>query len=224
MDDQTKLRLIALGADVLKLNPTAIFYMQKVSYHSLAVAIASSANGNPIVLDYDDFDFNANSLPMLSKLLPGVSQIGMTAELLKHAELCVCSSFGLMDMVRPFNPKCEFIPTGTDLSVFDVALRDRAERPADDPVNMIWLGDLWDPQILKDVMMTVEAFAALPVTDPGSGAPDRRRVRRLLDRFPGGDQSPVRPPCQSCHARADGARRNSRSHGAERHRPSSAGG
>jgi hypothetical protein len=28
MDDQTKLRLIALGADVLKLNPTAIFYMQ----------------------------------------------------------------------------------------------------------------------------------------------------------------------------------------------------
>ena len=164
MDDQTKLRLIALGADVLKLNPTAIFYMQKVSYHSLAVAIASSANGNPIVLDYDDFDFNANSLPMLSKLLPGVSQIGMTAELLKHAELCVCSSFGLMDMVKPFNSKCEFIPTGTDLSVFDVALRDRADRPADDPVNMIWLGDLWDPQILKDVMMTVEAFAALPVT------------------------------------------------------------
>jgi glycosyltransferase involved in cell wall biosynthesis len=164
MDDQTKLRLIALGADVLKLNPTAIFYMQKVSYHSLAVAIASSANGNPIVLDYDDFDFNANSLPMLSHFLPGVSQIGMTAELIKHAHLCVCSSYGLMDMVRPFNPKCEFIPTGTDLSVFDVGLRDRADRPAGDPVNMIWLGDLWDPQILKDVMVTVDAFAALPAS------------------------------------------------------------
>jgi glycosyltransferase involved in cell wall biosynthesis len=29
---------------------------------------------------------------------------------------------------------------------------------------MIWLGDLWDPQILKDVMVTVDAFAALPAS------------------------------------------------------------
>ena len=61
MDEQTKLRIAALGADILKVNPTAIFYMQKVSYHSLAVAIASGANGNPVVLDYDDFDFHAIS-------------------------------------------------------------------------------------------------------------------------------------------------------------------
>ena len=72
MDEQTKLRLIALGADILKLNPTAIFYMQKVSYHSLSVAIAAGANGNPVVLDYDDFDFHANFLPRMSRFLPGV--------------------------------------------------------------------------------------------------------------------------------------------------------
>jgi glycosyltransferase involved in cell wall biosynthesis len=71
-----------------------------------------------------------------------------------------------MEIVRQFNENCEFIPTGTDLSVFDVALRDqvRAERRADDPVELIWLGDLWGVQIVTDLMMAVDAFAALPAS------------------------------------------------------------
>src|SRR3954470_11508590 len=70
MDEQSKLRLAALGADVLKINRDAIFYMQKVSYHSLSVAIAAGANGNPVVLDYDDFDFQSHFLPRISRFLP----------------------------------------------------------------------------------------------------------------------------------------------------------
>ena len=47
-----------------------------------------------------------------------------------------------------------------------MALRDqaRAERQADDPVELIWLGDLWGVQIVSDVMMAVDAFAALPAS------------------------------------------------------------
>jgi glycosyltransferase involved in cell wall biosynthesis len=167
MDEQTKLRLIALGADILMLNPTAIFYMQKFSYHSLSVAIAAASNGNPVVLDYDDFDFYANSLPRLSRFLPGLGPVQATADIARNSELCVCSSRGLIKIVSQFNKNCEFIPTGTDLSIFDVALRDgtlrdQTDRRTDDPVELIWLGDLWGPHIVSDVMMAVDAFAALP--------------------------------------------------------------
>jgi glycosyltransferase involved in cell wall biosynthesis len=170
IDDQTKLRLIALGADLLRLNPTAILYSQKVSYHSLSVAIAAGANGNPVVVDYDDFDFHVNSMPRLSQFLPVFGPLPLTVEMVKHADLCVCASHRLMEIVKQFNEKCEFIPTGTDLSIFDVALRDQvlrdqgAERPAGDPVELIWLGDLWGVQIVSDVLMAVDAFAALPTS------------------------------------------------------------
>ena len=33
-----------------------------------------------------------------------------------------------------------------------------------DPVELIWLGDLWGPQIASDVMMGVETFTALPTS------------------------------------------------------------
>jgi glycosyltransferase involved in cell wall biosynthesis len=166
MDEQTKLRLAALGADILKLNSTATFYMQKVSYHSLSVAIASGANGNPVVLDYDDFDFHTHFLPRLSRFLPGVGPFIATAEMAKKSELCVCSSHRLIEIMKQFNENCEFIPTGTDLSVFDVALRDQiqTDRRTDDPVELIWLGDLWGLQIVSDVMMAVDAFATLPAS------------------------------------------------------------
>jgi glycosyltransferase involved in cell wall biosynthesis len=164
MDEQTKLRIAALGADILKINPTAIFYMQKVSYHSLSVAIAAGANSNPVVLDYDDFDFQSHFLPRMSRFLTGVAPFPATAEIAKNSDLCICSSRRLIEILKQFNEKCEFIPTGTDLSVFDVKLRDQAQaaRRVGDPVELIWLGDLWGPQIAFDVMMGVEAFTALP--------------------------------------------------------------
>ena len=85
MDEQTKLRLIALGADVLKLNPTAIFYMQKVNYHTLSVAIASGANGNPVVLDYDDFDLTTGLFPPLSRYIQGLQPIPLTESIARSA-------------------------------------------------------------------------------------------------------------------------------------------
>ena len=58
--------------------------MQKVSYHSLSVAIAAGANGNPVVLDYDDFDFQSHFLPRMSRLLTGVAPFPATAEIAKN--------------------------------------------------------------------------------------------------------------------------------------------
>ncbi|EWY40401.1 hypothetical protein N825_37150 [Skermanella stibiiresistens SB22] len=162
MDEQEKLRLVALAADILKLNPTAILYMQKVSYHSLAVAMAAGANGNPVVLDYDDFDFASPFLPGLTRFLPSMAPIPATREMARSADLCVCASRRLLEIFGDFTDKRELIPTGTDLSVFDASLRDHVERAAGDPVELIWLGDMWGPAIVADVMMAVDAFAALP--------------------------------------------------------------
>ncbi|QQP87924.1 glycosyltransferase [Skermanella sp. TT6] len=162
MDEQEKLRLAALGADILKLNPTAILYMQKVSYHSLAVALAAGANGNPVVLDYDDFDFRSPFMPGMTRFMPSIGPVPATAEMARSSDLCVCASRRLVEIIGQFNERCELVPTGTDLSVFDVALRDAAGRGPGDPVELIWLGDIWGPQIVADVTMAVEAFAALP--------------------------------------------------------------
>jgi glycosyltransferase involved in cell wall biosynthesis len=162
MDEQTKLKLISLGAEILKLNPTALFYMQKVSYHSLAVALAAGANGNPVILDYDDFDFHSHFLPRMSRFVQSFDPFHATAEMAKNSQLCVCSSNKLIEIIKHFNERCELIPTGTDLSVFDVSLRLKIDRPKDGPVELIWLGDIWGTQIADDVMMAVHAFAALP--------------------------------------------------------------
>ena len=162
MDEREKLRLIALAADVLLLNPTAILYLQKVAYHSLAVALAAATNKNKVVVDCDDYDFSTELFPRIARYIHGLNPGPATAAMAKAANMCVCSSIPLHGIVQQFNPRTEFIPTGTDLTVFDHSLREKAGRPDGGPVELIWLGDIWGEVIMEDLLLAVDAFCALP--------------------------------------------------------------
>lgn len=156
-----KLRLSADALDVLARNRRAVLYMQKVSYHSLAVAFAAALHGNPLVLDYDDFDLGASFLSGAERLLPGLSPLATTLALAKTADMCVASSQMLYDFLARHNDNVHLLPTATDLAQFDHRRREEVVR-ADDRVEILWLGDVWGELIVTDLLFAVTAFAALP--------------------------------------------------------------
>src|SRR3954471_22255030 len=136
MEDLEKLALIQRGAEILIQNPTAVLYMQKIGYHSVACAIASGRNGNRIVVDYDDFDFGVPLFPKLERFFLGLGGDPTTQSLMHAADLCVVSSRKLLEIVERFNPRVRLLSTGADLAVFDAGLRDKAGRQPGDPVEI----------------------------------------------------------------------------------------
>jgi glycosyltransferase involved in cell wall biosynthesis len=162
LSDDDKLRLTLRAFDILSRNPRAVLYMQKVTYASLSVCMAASRNGNRMVLDYDDFDLTTGVFPPLSRYVQGLQPIPLTESIARSADMCICASQLLYDFMAERNPNTHLLPTGTDLSIFDVSLRDKVERPKDDLVEIIWLGDIWGQPVMEDVLFAVDAFCHLP--------------------------------------------------------------
>lgn len=162
LSDFEKFHLNLRAFEILSRNPRAILYMQKVSYASLSVCMAASTNGNRMVLDYDDFDLTTPLFPALSRYLQGIQPLPVTDSIARTADMCIASSQVLAEFLAERNPNTHLLPTGTDLSIFDVSLRDKVERPKDDPVEIIWLGDIWGPPVFEDLAFAVNTFCQLP--------------------------------------------------------------
>lgn len=162
IDEAEKLRLNLRAFDGLSRNPRALLYMQKIGYHTLAVMLAAARNGNPYILDYDDYDLDGHPFRSLERYLPSLAPEPLLTNATRAAAACVASSHRIFDLIRPYNPNTHLIHTVADPGVFAGAERERPRNRFGDTVNILWGGDVWGDIPMRDILFAVDAFALMP--------------------------------------------------------------
>ena len=156
--------------EILRRNPRAVFYIQKVGYHALAPLMAASENGNRLVLDYDDYELDLPVFAGLDHYLPSLRMAGLFDALAGQAAACIASSHALYDLLSPRNPATHLIHTVADQELFHTGRRGEPRQQFGDAVNLLWCGDVWGELVMRDILLATDCFAMLP-------AEIRRRAR-----------------------------------------------
>lgn len=139
----------------------ALFYIQKVHYHSAAPYFLSRLTGKRFILDYDDWDldrsplFNRGFLNNLFFRANGSADV--TAKMASDAVACVASSTFLYDYLLQYNKKVFHIPTGVDTERF----KTKGIRKDDGVIKMIWTGNIWGRIIYDNVMFLLRCFSRI---------------------------------------------------------------
>jgi glycosyltransferase involved in cell wall biosynthesis len=152
--------LLRAASRLLKESRHTVFYIQKSGYFALAPLIAHFLRGNPLILDYDDYEYEQSwlSRPLL-RLIAG------------NAIFCVAASHYLQEFLSKFNRKVYYIPTGVDTAVFHPRLHptlspnlSKAKITGSEgrkPLVFGWLGIIVDRPALDNVLMILDAFSTL---------------------------------------------------------------
>jgi len=160
--EEEKLRLNLKAHALLARNPRAVLYMQKVGYHALAVGLAAARGGNPVILDYDDYELDMQPFRRLEPWLPSLKPGELLATMANRAVACVAASHRLYDILAPLNPNTHLIHTVADQELFGPAGREASRRRFGDFVNILYSGDFWGDIPMKDVLFALDAFALVP--------------------------------------------------------------
>ena len=165
LSDKQKLILNLKAFPKLLGQPNALFYMQKILYHTGAQYLTWRLRKQPYVFDYDDYDIDFPCIfnrPWLNKFWFGENDyVKMTENIIRHSVCCVASSHFLMDYMGQFNPKVKYIPTGADLNRFHHQPRKEKET-----VRFIWTGVVWGDPILENIRFMFEAMKKLYSINP----------------------------------------------------------
>jgi glycosyltransferase involved in cell wall biosynthesis len=161
ISDQEKLRLNAVAMNELLRYPDAVLFMQKTGYHFPAVLGAASANGNPVIFDYDDYDFLVNGWPELSQTMPQFRPEQAFKLAAQTAAAITVSSARLQEIVAGHGFSAHLVPTGPDLERFHPCEPLLPPDP-EGRVRLWWGGDLWGETIVRNLLRVMESLNALP--------------------------------------------------------------
>jgi len=160
--EEEKLRLNLQAHGILARNPRAVLYMQKVGYHALAVGLAAARDGNPVILDYDDYELDMQPFRRLEPWLPSLRPGELLGTMANRAVACVAASHRLYDILAPLNPNTHLIHTVADQEQFSPAGREAPRQRFGSFVNILYSGDFWGDIPMKDVLFALDAFALVP--------------------------------------------------------------
>ena len=136
----------------------AIFYIQKVHYHSAMPFLLARLGKNRFILDYDDWDIDRSPLfkrSYLNRLFFGCNGTEkITGEVASKAVGCVTSSKYLYHFLLRYNKNISYIPTGVDTEKFKPC----PVKPKD-KITFIWTGQVWGEVIYNNILYFLACFS-----------------------------------------------------------------
>jgi glycosyltransferase involved in cell wall biosynthesis len=158
LPDNEKLKLNIQAGLRLVRKRKAIFYIQKVHYHSAMPFFLSRLGTNKFILDYDDWDIDRSPLfetACLNRLFFGFNNINkITSQMAAKAVCCVASSRYLYNFLSKYNKKVTYIPTGVDTELFK-----KREKEPSVKITFVWTGQIWGEVIYNNILELVACFA-----------------------------------------------------------------
>lgn len=134
------------------------FFVQRINYHTLAPYLVSRAFGHPLILDCDDWDFDAPIFRAL-RYLPGFDALSWLDTVARSAAFCVASSHGLEAELKPLNSRVFMLPTGVNTAKFRPPTASAVSGAPRDKVKVSWLGTVFRRDNIRSLQFAIRTFA-----------------------------------------------------------------
>jgi glycosyltransferase involved in cell wall biosynthesis len=151
-----KLRYNLAAFKKLRKERDAILCMQRFNYHSLAPYLAHSLCGNKLILDLDDWEIRENPRYYFG-FFPASKAHYFTRRIARKSVFCIAASRFLESVLRGFNPRTYYIPTGVDTRLFKPGI----SHPDQDRVIFSWIGTFHRPEYVENIAFLLDCFRRL---------------------------------------------------------------
>ncbi len=157
LSDKEKFRLNLKALWSLFRERNAVFYIQKVHYHSAMPFLLSRLGKNRFILDYDDWDidrshfFKRSYLNRLFFGCDGAEEI--TGRVASKAAGCVASSKYLYHLLLRYNKNVSYIPTGADTEEFKPC-----QAVSRNKITFVWTGQVWGRVVYDNILYIMACF------------------------------------------------------------------
>jgi glycosyltransferase involved in cell wall biosynthesis len=141
---------------LVKKEKGAIFFMQRLNYHTLSPFMASFINKNKFIFDCDDWNIRENPIYHFG-LFPSSKMEFLTRKIAKHADVCIAASLYLKNYLDKFNDKVYYIPTGVDTELF----KPGSGYEDGSKITFSWIGTMYHKEMRDNVMFILDCFSAL---------------------------------------------------------------
>lgn len=141
---------------LLRKDKDAVFFMQRLNYHTLAPFLLSLSRKNRFIFDCDDWNIRENPVYHLG-LFPSSKMEYLTRKIAGYSSICIAASAFLKDYLSRFNDKVYYIPTGVDAEVF----RPRNGYDSNSKITFSWIGTVYHREMQENVRFIIDCFLEL---------------------------------------------------------------
>ena len=153
--DKIKYNIEAFKA-LLNKEKDAVFFMQRLNYHTLSPFIASLINKNKFIFDCDDWNIRENPVYHFG-LFPSSKMEFLTRKIARHADACIAASVYLKDYLDKFNDKVYYIPTGVDTELFKPV----SGHEDSSKIIFSWIGTMYHKEMRDNIKFVLDCFLTL---------------------------------------------------------------
>jgi len=141
---------------LLKKEKDAVFFMQRLNYHTLSPFVASLINKNKFIFDCDDWNIRENPIYYFG-LFPSSKMEFLTRKIARHADACIAASVYLKDYLDKFSDKVYYIPTGADTEFF----KPGSGQEDSLKITFSWVGTMYHKEMRDNIKFILDCFSAL---------------------------------------------------------------
>nr|MBU1328933.1 glycosyltransferase family 4 protein [Candidatus Omnitrophota bacterium] len=153
--DKIRYNIKAIKA-LLKKEKDAIFFMQRLNYHTLGPFVVSLINRNKFIFDCDDWNIRENPAYYF-RFFPSSKMEFLTRKIASYADACIASSLFLKNYLEKFNDKVYGIPTGVDTEFF----RPKNNHRDNSKIIFSWIGTMYHKEMRENIKFILDCFLVL---------------------------------------------------------------
>ena len=134
----------------------AVFFMQRLNYHSLAPLFVSLFRRNKIIFDCDDWNIRENPIYHFG-FYPSSKMEFFTRKICGYANACTVASMFLKEYFAKFSRKIYYLPTGVDTDFF----KPQPDIRNDSTLRFSWIGTVYHREMYENVQFILDCFSVL---------------------------------------------------------------
>jgi glycosyltransferase involved in cell wall biosynthesis len=134
----------------------AVFFMQRINYHTLAPFLVSLVKKNRFVFDCDDWNMREDPVYYFG-FFPSSKMEFVTRKISGYADICIAASIFLRDYISEFNKKVYYIPTGVDTEIF----KPPGTHNHNGRITLSWIGTAYHKEMQENIKLILACFSEL---------------------------------------------------------------
>lgn len=150
-----RLNMMALK-ELFRKEKNALFFMQRLNYHSLAPFIVSLFKRQKILFDCDDWNIREDPRYYFG-FYPSSKMEFLTRQLARYSVACVVASRFLEKYLKAYNKNIHYIPTGVDTETFKPSFANRSGSS----ITLSWMGTVYHREMCENVKFIIDCFSVL---------------------------------------------------------------